>query len=726
MKMAGDENLSRPYAQHPWVYACVSSIAKAVASVPLVLQTKGRDGEMAPVDSGPLYDLLRKPNKLMSQRKFLKSITQTQQLYGETMLLMMSRNSNGMITYIDPTEKIQVPQELWPVRGDLLEEIIDERTNLPRAWRMQTAKGTVEIPNESLIHIAEANPYNPIRGMGPMAAAFRTCAKDFVLDRYDEALLQNSGSPGGILSVDGHLTDADQRAISDAWRESHGRPESNRKTAVLPQGTKYEEVGFSPQEMEFQQMRLLNRETVMSIFGVTKPIIGLTEGLNYASSLLAFRSFYEVTVIPFLDFLADEMETKFISRLVGPESEYSLGFDLSGVAALREDTDAKVDRALKLFGAGGRTFSEAANLAGWDIGDTEIERGDIAFIPTNVTELQVDEDGNMIKAPSPIPAPPSGSEEDEDEDDEGEEDEIAIDEDDDEQEDRNITIRREVSFPAGLETVEAREKYWREWDAEIQRGEDRIGRGAKRVLREIVLQMRKRLREVAEGPWQEYPEPTGRSICKTVATEAEIQRLLNLNVKEWGDEMIAVLDPRITALIIDSAIQAHMEIGGSGMILSATDPVVVRYLAEKKIILANISKDIIRDVQRSIVKIIAAGDGSYNSLREAIWFTLKDSEAYLGATMKGLGTRASRIARTETTGAANYGRQQQMVSDGINTNIWLAMPTARPTHAELNGTEVPVGDYFGYGLKFPGDPEGGPAEVINCRCVLLPGKQRES
>ena len=834
MKMAGESNLSRPYAQHPWVHACISAIAKAVSSAPLVIQKPTPGGEMEPVNDGPLYDLFAMPNKLMSQRKFLKSLTQTQQLYGETMLLMMQRDANGVINYIAPEERIDVPSELWPVRGDLLEEVIDERTQLPCAWRMQTAQGTVEVPAESLVHIAEANPYSPIRGMGPMQAAYRTAAKDFVLDRYDEALLQNSGSPGGILSVDGHLTDADQRAISDAWREAHGRPDSHRKTAVLPNGTKYEEIGFSPQEMEFQQMRFLNRETIMSIFGVTKPIIGLTEGLNYASSMLAFRSFYEVTVVPFLDFLADELQTKFIRRLKGPESECQIKFDLSGVAAMREDADSKVDRTLRLFKEGGRTFNEAAALAGWDIGDSELDNGDIAFVSSSLNQLKVDADGNLdTPAGPPIASPPPANEvgggegeaieEDEDFQDEGR-DYTKIDQEEIDEvfkqwrasvnmsaselvswsenpcsreasvnpsavisrnlrlletkkadwdgthvraanraisfiarmrgseqgepasegcpSKRDISLKnwaynpdkasrsvdtqqREMRFPPDLQTAAARLKYWEAWDAEVTRAEDKVARTSKRVLRELVLSIRLRLREAAEGPWQDTPAPKGKAVRKMVATEAEIQRLLDLNLAAWGDEMFAALSPNIVEVMLDSAAQANAEAAGGATILTSTDPVVALYMAEKKVVLTNITTNLIDEVQRAIVRVLAGDSGQYSSLREAIWATLADSEDYLGKTLKGLGTRASLIARTETAGAANYGRQQQMVADGINTNIWLAQPTARPHHAELNGKEVNIGEVFGYGLKFPGDPNAKVGEIANCRCVLLPGTQRD-
>tara|TARA_R110002020_G_scaffold425054_2_gene634458 strand:+ start:437 stop:3028 length:2592 start_codon:yes stop_codon:yes gene_type:complete len=815
MQMAGERDLTRPYVQHPYVHACVNAIAKAVSTVPLVITRAEPGGATRQITEGPLYRLLQRPNALMSQRKFLKSLTQTQQLYGETFLIMMSRQ-NGVMHPIQPSPRVQVPEELWPVRGDLLEEVIDEQTQMPVAWTMYTERGQVSIPAESLVHIAEANPYSPIRGVGPMASCFRTAAKDFVIDRYDEALLQNGGSPGGILSVDGHLTDADQRAIKNAWRDSHERTDQHRKTAVLPQGTTYKEVGFSPQEMEFREMREWDRETIMSVFGVTKPILGLTEGLNYASSTQAFRSFYEVTVLPFLAFIADELQTKFIHRLTGADSSYTIEFDTDGVAALREDIDAKVDRTIKLFTQGGRSFHEAAALSGWNING--VENGDEHYLPTSLQPTEL----SGIAA-----APPMANDQDEDleefEPEEGLEDEDAtkaVDPDrldevyrswrglvnmsanelrtwsenpcsrkaslnpsavinrnlrlletkkadwdgthvkaanraisfisrmsgmpqGDATEDcpskRDISLknwaynpskksgaplleREEKDWPHGLETPLAREKYWREWDTDLLKHEELIARAAKRVLRDLSLKIRATLRDQA---LELRSAPPG--VKKQIFTEAEIARLLNLNMADWERQFQTTVGARIVETMVASAEGVHLELTGGmeGFFLTATDPKVLAYIAEREWILAGVPRHLVDEVQRNVVRILAATEGQYGSLREAIFHTLGESEAFVNSTIQSLGTRASLIARTETTAAANYGRQKQMEADGIKSNIWLAKPSARPHHLELNGNEVPIGEDFGYNLRYPGDPSGKASDTINCRCVLLPGSDRE-
>lgn len=89
-------------------------------------------------------------------------------------------------------------------------------------------------------------------------------------------------------------------------------------------------------------------------------------------------------------------------------------------------------------------------------------------------------------------------------------------------------------------------------------------------------------------------------------------------------------------------------------------------------------------------------------------------------------TRAMLIARTEATGAYNYGALQAFDAEGVERKVWLAAngPRTRLTHSEASGQEVKVGQAFivgGSRLQFPGDPAGPVAEVANCRCTMIAG-----
>jgi uncharacterized protein with gpF-like domain len=91
-------------------------------------------------------------------------------------------------------------------------------------------------------------------------------------------------------------------------------------------------------------------------------------------------------------------------------------------------------------------------------------------------------------------------------------------------------------------------------------------------------------------------------------------------------------------------------------------------------------------------------------------------------------SRAMTIARTETHKAANvsqFTRAEMAATDsGLDVKIeWISTNDGRvrDSHRSTNGQIVAIGEKFNVGgtkMKYPSDPSGGAANVINCRCVL--------
>lgn len=86
---------------------------------------------------------------------------------------------------------------------------------------------------------------------------------------------------------------------------------------------------------------------------------------------------------------------------------------------------------------------------------------------------------------------------------------------------------------------------------------------------------------------------------------------------------------------------------------------------------------------------------------------------------------AIRTARTAVTGAQNAGRMDSYAAAekmGIKLKKeWLATLDAstRHSHAMLDGEQVAQDKKFSNGCRFPGDPQGPPWEIYNCRCTLI-------
>ncbi|MFA5378775.1 MAG: phage minor head protein [Dehalococcoidia bacterium] len=92
--------------------------------------------------------------------------------------------------------------------------------------------------------------------------------------------------------------------------------------------------------------------------------------------------------------------------------------------------------------------------------------------------------------------------------------------------------------------------------------------------------------------------------------------------------------------------------------------------------------------------------------------------------------QATLVAQTERTRIQSQARADTLTEAeelGVKTTKeWSArMVNTRDTHAALDGKVIPSDEPFitidGNRLMYPGDPSAPAGEIINCRCVMIPG-----
>lgn len=90
------------------------------------------------------------------------------------------------------------------------------------------------------------------------------------------------------------------------------------------------------------------------------------------------------------------------------------------------------------------------------------------------------------------------------------------------------------------------------------------------------------------------------------------------------------------------------------------------------------------------------------------------------------GRRAITVARTESGIAWHTGKEAQILDAGFPAKMWITSRDLRvreshiPMDNQCQAPEDPFVSGAGALLFHPHDPGGGPAEVINCRCTMVP------
>jgi len=789
LRLAQEEQLTRPFVQSQMVYACVQVRARAIAAIPHqwwktremedVLDLKSRDGDA-------LLRVMERPNPLLSQRQFWRALEVFYCLAGGAFLFMNRAREGKMI----PMEPGDLPDEIWPIREDLVAPRFLEKngSQLPDAWAFDTVKGEVVYPAHAVAHLYDPDPYNIVRGVGPLQAAHRRANVSFKLEAFDDALVANGGQVGGVLTHDGSALGTDQiNQLEKSWREEHDKPAGHGKTAVLPGGIKFTATAMTPREMDFAKLREWNRDEIMMAFGVTKTLLGITDDVNRANAHEARRVFYESTITPQTEFWSDQVMGTFLAMLPEPQRKWGHSFNLSAVPALREDIDSVLDRVQKLTNMG-RSFREAARLVGWKADLEGMEGVDDRYLPNTISLAPAEESGDektaapamslngaqvtsmlqIVKDVATGVVPKASAEEmlttafpiDSGRAKkilasvkEGSVDPAAIKEAEDE-------IRKDEKDEAGMPfqvfasglTRGERIKKSLDFDALLRPFDDKVARAVRKTFRGMVLAQRAKLREIAKSGgkgfddlseprvWEcliretdEYGhflpgvDPEWLQVCG--ATDSEIERLLAINKEKFGKELWGNTHGALEDLIARAAEDLASELGVTAF-PTATDPAMLEFLAEKELLLKETVGTFREQIKNALVRGMSGKlDGA--TLADRVREALQKLEGEMKVMMDRVGVRAELIARTETASAANASRVRQMEEAEIEEHEWLSskddLVRTLPTSHRIDGEVAKVGERFSNGLHYPGDPNQpfGAGAVASCRCETLPVIPRE-
>ena len=155
---------------------------------------------------------------------------------------------------------------------------------------------------------------------------------------------------------------------------------------------RWQTITFPPTDLALSELRAEDRRAICAVFGVPSALAGAWEAATYATAREQKFSFYEDTIIPQLEYMAEVLNWSLLSHYPDLTARGArLAWDLDSIAALRETTTDKAERLTKLFERGVITRNEVRAGLGMPLVDT----GDDGF----VFDLQAGDAGTASRSP---------------------------------------------------------------------------------------------------------------------------------------------------------------------------------------------------------------------------------------------------------------------------------------------------------------------------------------
>lgn len=339
------EDYAVAYGQVVWVYACVSTIATAVAGVPLRIY-RSRANSVEEISDSRLARLLSDVNPHLSSCDLWEATASFLELSGNC-YWEIEKDESGF------------PAAIYPMRPDRV-KIVPDRENLVAGYIYEVNGRSVSLDADEVIHFKYFNPANEFYGLGPIAAIRNSIIVDQYSVAYNKAFFKNGSCPGGVLETGSSLSDEAFHRLRKQWEEGHKGTTRAHRIAVLEEGLSYKPIGLSPRDMEFLNQRKFCREEICAVFKVPPALVGVYEYANYANAEHQNKAFWQKAVIPKLRKLEQKLNSSLVPGCTeqAGEASWFVRFDTSAVEALKENEDVKSQVQERLVRSGIMTINE--------------------------------------------------------------------------------------------------------------------------------------------------------------------------------------------------------------------------------------------------------------------------------------------------------------------------------------------------------------------------------
>lgn len=682
------------YMKSVTVYRCISLIAKSCGGIKWELKKSRMGGKDVYLDNHDLLKLLHRPNPMQGQSSFIEAVISYYGISGNTFIESVRPSKN------------KPPTELWPVRPDKM-KIVPGPKGYPakyvlsagaitRTWDVNPVTLQADI-----YHMKSFHPINDWWGMSPLEAAMYAVDTNRSGDRWNLALLQNSATPSGVLQMRvtdanpaGALTDEQFMRLKGEIDTEYVGSKNAGRPMLLEGGLEWKQIAMSPKDMEFLKAKESSSIEICNAYGVPPEMLGLGQKTyqNYAEARM---SFYQDTILPLMDLLADELNNWLVPMF---GADLKLCYDKDDIEALAPNREKKFS-AIK--DADFLTQNEKREAAGY-----EPKPGwDVFKIGTDlVDDPETYMSGGLDDEQDPPPATPPPNQDDE----AGAENDPTPPED---EEGKSLGWKSFNLLNRNEKKASAKKQNWRR-----KRLESAMTRDLTSDFKEMHKDMMDAMKGKTDARVIEY------ALLKVVddnmpVIHKTIKRHIKYSVEDFGNMVFNEAKGNFPS--IEKKSNREWDQWAQNYIEKRSGKAIKEVEGTTR---KNVQSVVKKLVERAVI------DGEST---QAIANELAEEFSGMGK------ARSKLIARTEVGMASNNASLNAVKSMKIPNmeKEWVhsgsQSPNPRdggkdgddPDHQIMDGVSIPLDEKFAVPpdaeMDGPGDPDGGAGQVCNCGCVLV-------
>jgi HK97 family phage portal protein len=341
-----------------WLYAVVSKIAQGVSDAKWSIYTE-RNGDLTEVERSPIMDVLNFVNPFQTFQEFIELHEIYMGLAGEC-FWVVNKNKGGL------------PGELWIVPPDKM-SVVPSKKDFIAGYIYKVGNESIPLDKELVIHFKLPNPMNPYRGLGPVQAMAQDLDGEINAAKWNNKFFYNSARPDVVMFPDGDVSEENYIRLKEQFKERHQGVVNSNRMAIASGIRDIKLLSISAKDMDFKELRLLNRDNILGIFGMPLSVMGITENVNRANAEAGDYTFARWIVQPRLNRIKNKLNEQFLPMFPNSQN-LCLDFD-DVVPESVEENRALAESGIK---SGYMTINEARQIQGLE----PLPDGDVLVTPS--------------------------------------------------------------------------------------------------------------------------------------------------------------------------------------------------------------------------------------------------------------------------------------------------------------------------------------------------------
>jgi len=345
------------YGEVGWLYAVVSKIAQGVADAHWSIYAL-KNGEETEVEKSPIMDVLNFVNPFQTFQEFIELHEIYMGLAGES-FWVINKNKGGL------------PGELWIVPPDRM-SVVPSKKDFIAGYIYKVGGESIPLDKENVIHFKLPNPMNPYRGLGFVQAMAQDLDGEINAAKWNNKFFYNSARPDVVLFPDGDVSEENFQRLKEQFKERHQGTANSNRMAIAAGIRDIKLLSISAKDMDFKELRLLNRDNILGIFGMPLSVMGISENVNRANAEAGDYTFARWIVQPRLNRIKNKLNEQFLPMFPHTENMV-LDFD-DVVPESVEENRMLAESGIK---SGYMTINEARQIQGLE----PLPEGDVLVTP---------------------------------------------------------------------------------------------------------------------------------------------------------------------------------------------------------------------------------------------------------------------------------------------------------------------------------------------------------